>query len=170
VKSLSYISVVILLSLTQCAQRDVAARGYPAHHLSATAAPYQYDVKIVLTSRALAKLERNNEKIIFSAWYFGYPTPITKAKADDMGRITFNIQDIERNPALSQTFTVTDKAIDSDGLADIGDIPYLNINVVSARKSSRDNLLDCSLFEDVLPKPQQPPIEIQCDLIHIDEH
>jgi len=57
-------------------------------------------------------------------------------------------------------------SVDSSALQYLNDGgPQLLINVFSGRKSSRDNLLDCSIYEGPLKQVQQETISIKCKLI-----
>ena len=44
-------------------------------------------------------------------------------------------------------------------------VPYMNVNVFSARWTDEDNLLDCEFLDDVVAKLAAMPQTIHCKLI-----
>jgi hypothetical protein len=131
---------------------------------SATAAGnYGFKVQVTLSPKAAALLTQKHESITVSAMYEGFPTPAGKKHADDMGQVGLGDENVTI-PGTNGTALITGSKVDAKALPWVIK-PQVLINVVSARHSDPDNLLDCGIFEDDVTKAQARPIQIACKVI-----
>jgi len=81
-----------------------------------------------------------------------------------MGEVGLGNAETEIKPGAIANFSSV--SLDSDALGYISEAgPQLLINVVSGRKSSSNNLLDCGIYEGPLKQVQGRAIPISCKLI-----
>lgn len=124
-----------------------------------------FAVDLTLSSRAKQELNDRKETIIVAAYFTGRPRPDTDKKlVSDMGEIGLGDAKVEVAPGQSAQFervSLDRKALDQS----LDKNPILLINVYSGRKSSKDNLLDCGIYEDDLKPIQGKSIPIACKLI-----
>jgi len=124
-----------------------------------------FTVDVTLSDKAEHKLVSGKETIIIAAYLTGRPRPGTNKKyISDMGEIGLGEAQVEVAPGQSAKF---DKLkLSQDALEQsLNRNPILLINVYSGRKSSKDNLLDCGIYEDDLKPVQGKSIPIACKLI-----
>jgi hypothetical protein len=124
-----------------------------------------FTVDVTLSDKAKRKLLDGKETIIVAAYFTGRPKPdIDKKYISDMGEIGLGEAQLETTPGQSARF---DKAkLSQDALnQSLNKNPILLINVYSGRKSSKNNLLDCGIYEDDLKPVQGKSIPIACKLI-----
>lgn len=129
---------------------------------------YEYPgfmVDVTLSEKARKSLLNRKETLRAFGYYSGSPKPgALKKYISDEGDIGLGNFDVEFPVGGSgriakvmikrDAFEQTDKKI-----------PMLLVNVVSGRKSSKDNLLDCGISEDKLDKIPNGHIPISCKLI-----
>jgi hypothetical protein len=132
---------------------------------AATTPPFPgYSVSVTLSDKARKLLTDHKETIIVASYFTGSPKPGTPRKYSEMGEVALGHVDVEIQPGgiakfgpvkLNQAML---SYVDRNG-------PQLLINVYSARKSSRDNLLDCGIYEGALEPIESKTIPIACKLI-----
>ena len=126
-------------------------------------APFQ--VKVELSELAHASLMKRNESIVVIAYYGGYATPDHMDKADNVGEVSFGDERVEiPQPGVATLSGVKYEAEKLDWVKDKK--LMLLINVVSGRKSSEDNLLDCDIFHDEVAQAIKNGVQIKCKLIY----
>ena len=122
-------------------------------------------VDVTLSDKAKKELMDRKETLRAFGYYSGSPMPgALKKYVDDEGEIGLGAFDVEfalgssaRIPKVTgkrDAFEQTDK-----------ETPIVLITVVSGRKSSKNNLLDCGIFEDRLEKIRDGRVPITCKLI-----
>jgi hypothetical protein len=119
-----------------------------------------FNVKVTFSDKAKQKLLDGKETIIVAAYFTGRPKPDTnKRYISEMGE-----SQVEVVPGESAQFEKVE--LSQDALEQSLDRkPILLINVWSGRKSSKNNLLDCGIYEDDLKPVQGKSIPIACKLI-----
>jgi hypothetical protein len=119
-----------------------------------------FDVQVSLSPTAKATLARRGETIVLSADYYGWPVDGASIKVDDVGQIDLGREQHELAAPGQAHFAgaVFPRATQSA----LRQPPEVNINVFSGRKSSPDNLLDCSIFQDAISIASKSPVTIRC--------
>ena len=129
-----------------------------------------FKVNVSYSERAKKKLLDSKETVIAIAYFTGTPkagTPFRQYKqyASRPGPMGLGENEVEVLPGEAATFQDLKlkqgalPLLDSQG-------PQLLINVVSGRKSSKDNLLACSIYEGPLKAVEGTVIPIHCKLIY----
>jgi hypothetical protein len=124
-----------------------------------------FDVRVTLSEKAEAKFAASKETIIVAGYLSGDPKKqAAKKYVDEMGQVGLGTIKTEIQPGQIAHFA--DVKVKKDAFAQI-DIngPQLLINVYSGRKSSKDNLLDCGIYEGALKPVGGTTIPIACKLI-----
>ncbi len=107
-----------------------------------------------------------NETIIVAGHFYGFPKKGTPRKyVDHEGEVWVgkSVQ-TEVKPGADATFG--EIKLDSRALERVDENgPQLLINVFSGRRSSKDNLLSCGIYEGLLAKVEGGNIPISCKLI-----
>lgn len=145
---------------TAAAQRSAPA-GEAADASSARVA-HPFDIQVSTSPKAQAKLRKIDEKVKIIAVYSGEPVPAKAKLASEVGEI--GLGDEEAVLPLNGGNARLKGELPRKKLGWVKQ-PRLLINVVSARRSFPDNLLDCELFDDQLELAQKRSIEIHCKLI-----
>jgi hypothetical protein len=133
-----------------------------------------FSVSLSFSENAKKKLIESKETIIVIAYFTGTPksgVPFSQYKqyTSRPGPMGVGEQEVEVLPgeaARFLDFKLKQGALpllDSDG-------PQLLINVVSGRRSSKDNLLLCGIYEGSLKAAEGTDIPIYCKLIRGDEN
>jgi len=124
-----------------------------------------FEVRVSYSPEAIRELARRQETTIVSAGFYGGPKAGTPANlVSDMGEVGLGNAETEIKPGAIANFSSV--SLDSDALGYISEAgPQLLINVVSGRKSSSNNLLDCGIYEGPLKQVQGRAIPISCKLI-----
>lgn len=106
-----------------------------------------FSIEVKLSQQAEAKLAGDKETVIVAAWFSGLPKDTASREYKESGAIFIKSSEIELSNTRIANFEGIkfSKAV-YDSLAD-KDIGIL-INIFSGRKSSPDNLLDCSILTD----------------------
>ena len=141
-----------------------AALGNPIIPVKMVEAP-SFDVSVRLTPKAEAELQRRHETIAVLAYFYGIANLAGSKYSDDMGQIWWAGNDrIELNaPGVAKFIPRALNVTVLDYLQNRK--PEVLINVVSGRRSSPDNLLACTVFEDSVYLAAAKGIQIQCGLI-----
>ena len=134
---------------------------------AAAAADYGLVVDVTLSPKAQAELRRRNEAITVLAVYYGDPVPSKMYLNTPEGGIGIGTEWVTI-PGRSGRAVVTGRKVERDHVGWVKSIDVL-INVVSARRSDKNNLLDCAFFEGPLAQAQRKPIPISCRLIDGDQ-
>jgi hypothetical protein len=124
-----------------------------------------FSVSVTLSEKAKAKLLLGHETIIVAGYLNGQPKKSAPRKLiDEEGQIDLGVVKSEIQPGQVAKFG--EVRMNQDALAWVdANGPQLLINVYSGRKSSKDNLLDCGLYEGPLKSIQGATIPISCKLI-----
>ncbi len=118
-------------------------------------------VEITYSDKALAELTSRGEAVTVSGYWMGEPAPGAKLPPTEIGTIFLMNEELTLWPG---PVTVTLGTALASAPVDQVVEPMLNVNVFSARWTTDDNLLDCSLVDDVLSKLAAPQ-KITCKLI-----
>jgi hypothetical protein len=124
-----------------------------------------FAVKVMLGDKLKDELIRRRETIIVR----GYITGITKNGTskrylNEVGEVDLRQIKAEITPGDDASFGIIELPQDLLAKTDGGD-PKLLINVVSGRKSSRTNLLDCGIYQGNFKAIQSRSLAIPCRLI-----
>ena len=144
------------------AQASAPAAGPAVAVAQGATAAYPFDIQVTVSTKAQAKLRKIDEKVKIIAVYTGDPAPGKEKLANEVGEI--GLGDEEAVLPLNGGNARLKAELPRKKLV-LVKAPDLLINVVSARKSFPDNLLDCELFDDALEKARARPVEIHCKLI-----
>lgn len=132
---------------------------------STTSAFPGFSVSVTLSDKANKLLTAQKETIIAAAYFSGSPKPGTPKKyVSNMGEIDLGEAHVEVAPGEIAKFGAFKLKQESLSYVDKNG-PQLLINVYSGRKSSKDNLLDCGIYEDALAPIEGKTIPIACKLI-----
>ncbi len=137
-----------------------------AHQDTNTAAPSTgFRVNLALSDAAKRRLLENKESIIVAGYFTGSPKhDALKKYVDEMGEVGLGNVQAEVAPGENASFKEIN--LKSDALEQIDEQgPLLLINVYSGRKSSKNNLLDCGIYQGPLKSVQGKNIPIACKLI-----
>jgi hypothetical protein len=124
-----------------------------------------FSVNLALSERAKKTLSERKETVVVAGYVTGFPKPGTpKQYVSDMGEIALGQVLAEVEPGGDVNFNELKlrpdalKQVDAQG-------PQLLINVFSGRRSSKDNLLNCGIYDGSLKAVQGRKIPISCKLI-----
>jgi hypothetical protein len=127
-----------------------------------------FEITVSLSAKAKQKLKKDKETILVIAYFSGQPKDTTSEeylKSGGMG-ITSAQREIKDSGIAKFEGVKFSKAL-YDSLAD-KDIQLL-INVVSGRKSTKDNLLNCDILEDKMSRIKGKRFTIKGKLIYGDD-
>lgn len=120
-------------------------------------------VDLSLSPRAAAELQRRNEGIVVAISYGGDPRPAYQDQAEeagiDLGREELIV------PGRAGEVEVPDSILQRGRLSWISGPPRVAVSVYSARRSGRDNLLNCEGFEAPVAEIGGTMQSINCRLI-----
>ena len=124
-----------------------------------------FDVAVRLSPNAKAKLLAGKETIVVDAAFISGPKAGTPKKyIGEDGQVTgLGDQRVEVAPGATARFS--HMLANKDALAWVEGPPAVLINVYSGRKSSKDNLLDCGIYEGPLSTIADSVLPIDCKLI-----
>jgi hypothetical protein len=126
----------------------------------------EFSVSVRLSDTAKKKLLDSKETIIVVGYFAGHPKQGTELRYLDIKSGLVDLGDVEVEIHPGETATFNDLKLKPDALARIDSRgPSILINVVSGRKSSKDNLLDCEVYDGTLESIHRRTIEIPCQLI-----
>ena len=124
-------------------------------------------VEVRTSPRATARLAAARETIVVGAYLFGFPAPNAQRYADDMGEIHLGQRETEMPGPGRITFLSVTYDRNKLSLLRNRDLKLL-INVWSGRRTSPNNLLHCSIFEDSFEVAAKKGVRIDCSLIEED--
>lgn len=164
--------LIALIALTGCGPREAAPAASSASVPSAASQPAPgattaFQVDVGVSDAAGRRLAEARETLVVSADYFGEPTieavRDNRLRADEPW-LTLDRREIElAKPGIAR-FAAVHLDPERLGWIENGE-PQLLINVYSGRKSSPDNLLDCSTYQDSLRQAARDGVRITCKLI-----
>ncbi|MDR3512652.1 MAG: hypothetical protein P4L73_13535 [Caulobacteraceae bacterium] len=123
-----------------------------------------FQVAVSLSPKAAARLAHPHETIIVAAYVYGDANDRGQRLADEVGQIDFGReQKVELpGPGVARFQGVR---YDTKRLVYVDGKLQVLVNVYSGRRSSPDNLLDCSIFQDSVELAGRAVIPIRCKLI-----
>jgi hypothetical protein len=128
-----------------------------------------FTVEVSLSEKARQKLVAGKETILAVSYFIasprkGIPPQSYKKLLSRPGPLGLGEVEEEAKPGESLKFGAI--KLNRSALAVVDEEgPQLLLNVVSGRRSSKDNLLDCGIFEGSLKSVQGTVIPINCKLI-----
>lgn len=125
-------------------------------------------IALQLSPKAEAKLKATNETVIVAAFFSGTPKDTSSQEFLESGEIMVKDQKIELTTSRLATFENLKFAKSTyNALAD-KDIRLL-VNIYSGRRSSPDNLLNCSIVEGKMSDLRGKRLPISGKLIYGEE-
>ncbi len=122
----------------------------------------QITLDISFSEKAAQTLADKGELVMVSAYFMGEPAKGASLQPDEMGMIYLGGEDLTLWPRAQ---TVTIGALLAGAPVDQVTAPRVNVNLYSARISSEDNLLDCTLVDDEVAALTAAPQSVLCKLI-----
>ena len=124
-----------------------------------------FQVKVAFSPKATQDLARRKETIVVFGYLYGLPKPLTPRPphVTDMGEI--GLGDFKTEVKPGETARFPELNVNRSALTQIAGPPHVLVNVVSGRRSTHDNLLNCSIYQGELRKVQKQDLPIQCKLI-----
>ena len=129
--------------------------------------PVDFTIDITLSDRAKKKLTESKETVIVAAYLSGTAKKGALKRYAHDGEVGLGDIDIETAPGESAKFKDVKPKEDAFRQTD-KQSPQILINVFSGRKSSKDNLIICDIYEGTLESIRQRILPISCALI--EEH
>jgi len=147
--------------------KTLIAAVLPAATHQTTLPDFSFDINVTLSEKAAATLAQKHEGIKAFASYSGYPLNIADKLVNEAGLIDVSHQpewsDVPSKGGLAH---ITGKSIDPNTLKWVDGAVMVNVNIVSARKSGPDNILDCDVIDGPIPDVKdRAPITLHCALI-----
>lgn len=121
-------------------------------------------IEIVLTPRAAAELQRRNEGITVATLFSGNPNRAHVRQVDELGMVDLGSHQVTVT-GRAGTVIVPGTALNRQRLTWIVGQPEIHVSVISARRSSRDNLLACGLITGPLDQFAGRSNRVLCRLI-----
>jgi hypothetical protein len=164
--NLTYQIVILLLLASGC------SKPIEMHNDSGTANPAQssppnpngFTVKLVLSNHAREALLKNKETIIMVGDVTGDSKPRTPERFRD-GNGELDLGMFTREISPGQDIQVNHVELRRVAVPYLEGEPRLLINLFSGRKSSKDNLLDCNIFQGALASALNKHLSLNCWLI-----
>lgn len=162
--------LAVLLLIVSCTSRhpdtpEPAAQNAEHPNIPASREGPGFLVDVSLSSKARQKLIASKETVVVAGYLSGNPKPSAQKKyVDEMGEVNLGTLRAELAPGENAEFSDIKLKQDAFEQTDKNS-PQLLINVFSGRKSSKNNLLDCGIFEGTLESVQERSIPISCKLI-----
>ena len=124
-----------------------------------------FDVAVKLSPKAKAELTTKGETVVVSVSLEGAPKPGTPKKyvGEDGQVMGLGDQTVEVIPGSTARFSKLQA--NKEALAWVQGAPGVLINVYSGRKASKDNVLDCGIYEGPLSTIADSVVPITCKLI-----
>ncbi len=125
-----------------------------------------FSVRVRLSDAAAKKLRDSKETIMVAGYFTGHPKLGTEVRYLDIKSGEVDLGDVEVEIHPGETATFSNLKLNSDALARIdSNGPSILIDVFSGRKSSKDNLLDCEVYDGKFDSVRGRTIELPCQLI-----
>ncbi len=119
-------------------------------------------IDLTFSDKALTELTARGEGVVIAAYWMGDPAPGATIQANDIGTVFLMSEDLTLHPGPARVVVGSNL---SAAPMDQVTVPYLNVNVSSARWTDEDNLLDCEFLDDTVAKLAAAPQAIHCKLI-----
>lgn len=120
-------------------------------------------VKIQLSPKAASELTRLGESVLVDVVYGGDPTQKASSQVNDLGVI--ELGRVKKELPGAGEIDLTEDVIDKSRLKLTIGQPQIMINVISAKKKSRENLLSCAFYWETLKVAGKAPVVIPCKLL-----
>ncbi len=125
----------------------------------------EFSVNVRLSDAAKKKLIDSKETIIVAGYFTGHPKHGTERRYLDIKSGQVDLGDVEVEIHPDETAMFNDLKLKPDALARIDSGPSILIDVFSGRKSSKDNLLYCEVYDGSFESIHGRTIDIPCQLI-----
>lgn len=156
--------LALLLLLFGCSDRR--SQGEQKNIAPQVPTSSQFSVDVQLSEAARKKLIDSKETIVVTLDFAGHPKQGTEARYLDIKSGDVDLGRVEQEIHPGETARFNELKLNPDALTLIdAHGPNILISVVSGRKSSKDNLLDCEVYDGSLDSVQGRTIEIPCQLI-----
>ncbi len=131
---------------------------------AAKSSPLALEITLDLTPPAARRLVSTGEGIVIDAYWYGTPSTAHRREADEVGNLLLGRERHVVGPRV-RSIALTAGNVDRRRVGWLADrIVRLNVNVYSARRRYRDNILDCEAFDDRLAKAV-PRLRLRCSLL-----
>ena len=160
----NYFIHIITLILTILVADISYAVDISAHHPSKPIQVPPFDVTVSLSPDAVKKLIELKETVIVAAYFYGDSIPEAKSKADAFGEIHFGASKMELAGAGVVRITPIDIDPTELKLIQAREVMVL-INVFSGRRSLKENILKCGIFQDRVARAASEGVKINCTLL-----
>ncbi len=163
-------SILIFLILFSCNQKQekLETRRPLTYSKDSVLVP-KFKVALNLSEKAKSELKQKNESIIIFIEFIGTPEVLIPENYkyeyyNELGQIDIGYKSVELKNQMIYNFN--DCKVSADLIKLLHNKTYnARISVVSGRKSSKDNLLDCEYFEKNIDSIANKTIEIKGKLI-----
>jgi hypothetical protein len=119
-------------------------------------------IDLTFSDKALTELTTRGEGVVIATYWMGDPIPGATQKTNEIGTILLMSEDLTLHPGPARVVVGSNlSATPMDQVT----VPYMNVNVASARWTDENNLLDCDVLDDVVTKLAATSQKIHCKLI-----
>lgn len=128
----------------------------------AVAQETRIEINLHFDPAAAAALQKLGEMVTVGASFYGEPSATNTLPVDEVGWITLGNEAVTVWPVDQMVHIGANL-----GAAPMSSVlaPEVNVNVYSARFTSEDNVLDCSLVEGPTDELSKKPQDVTCKLI-----
>lgn len=159
------LSKPVLLACLALATTGTAALAVQRGPARAARPAVGFTISIAFSPRAAAEMARRREGLVVSAWWEGTPLRAYRRHAGEDGSLNLGSETINA-PGRAGRVVVTGRGFRADRLAWIERRDaQVTVNVFSARRSGRDNLLDCGLVAGPFRQIAGRTHQLRCKLI-----
>ena len=165
--------ICLLVLMLGCSKQPVVSFSPPQKNAQPANSPNvasssnfaDFRVDLSLSKRAEQSLNENKESVVVVAEFTGKPKKgALKSYVNDLGEIELGWAKLEVAPGENAMFKNIALKADALEQTDNGD-PQVLVNVFSGRKSSKDNMLICGIYQGGLRHIQGGNVAIPCSLI-----
>ncbi|ESQ85930.1 hypothetical protein AEAC466_01750 [Asticcacaulis sp. AC466] len=152
----------VFLCLTQCS--PYKADGGKGGQDFAPSPAHAFDVSADITPAAAARLKSLGDGLVIDVSYYGYPTPASQSKANQIHQIDLGQEKVGVAPEAPKAHIAG--RLNVAGIADIagGDVMVL-VNGYSVTKvGAKDDQVKCAYYRDRLTMAQKSAPTLKCDL------
>ena len=122
-------------------------------------------VEVTLSPAAATRMAAIREGITVGATFYGEATPAARQFADQTGQIGFGREEVTL-PGRNGSATIIGRGMTDAKLNLLKERTLqVLITAYSARRTTQNNLLDCSIFKDSVAVATPAPVRITCKLI-----
>ena len=126
--------------------------------------PYAFDVRVIYSKSAARTLSARRGGVIAAASYYADAAHDAERFADQVGRIDLGREEVTRSTAQTR-FRFTGRVVRRERVALTAGAVAVNVNIYSARRSSDDNLLGCTIFEGPVREARSQSVILRCKLL-----